>query len=196
MLNFHCLLKGSLFWACHLLHLLQGQHFPRLLWLHTSNCWALLLPHRNGIYFIFAFNYWRDTCLNLVYLAAETDLGEIHLHPSSPGWKVVRWQIHSTLDPFLSRDDGRNKPGYNGFWLQPWEGRDYWDQTRLEASLLQPPNSNCSGDSWELHRDHSCSNAPAGKTHLRITSSLTNLIKASILSYLIRLTAFLQSWQY
>lgn len=55
-------LKGSLFWACHLLHLLQG-HFPRLLWLHTTpgNFWALLLPHRNGIYLIFDFNYWHDT---------------------------------------------------------------------------------------------------------------------------------------
>lgn len=51
--------KGSLFWACHLLHLLQGQHFLRLLWLQIGNSWALLLPHRNGIYLIADFNYWH-----------------------------------------------------------------------------------------------------------------------------------------
>lgn len=120
-------LKGSLFWACHPLHLLQEQHFPRLLWLHTDNFWALILPHRNGIYLIFDFNYWCDKCLNLVYLAAEIDLGEIHLHPSSTGWKVEGWQMDSTLDPFFSRVSGKNKPRYNGFWLQPQECRDYWD---------------------------------------------------------------------
>lgn len=98
-------LKWSLWWACHLLCSLQGQHSPSisLLRVHMCHLWELFLPHRNGIFFFFSSNYLDDPCPNLVYLAAETDLDESqHLvplsslsqSPSPMGWKVVVTNTH------------------------------------------------------------------------------------------------------